>query len=1111
MKNLLKYILLCFCIFLPIGVKAATYQVEVVRSDAGNTSLGTFSDYNEAKRVMNEYPSDNKNVAAIYRDGKIINAKYAVSQFNYNHAAPDSGGADNIHRLFPSTTSSTVYTTVAAPYGIDAAFLDYDVSSDRAQIKISGYTGWTYLANINVVPISKLATSVKITATTNITVRADHNTGSTALGSVALGDIYTFYDKYYDGTYTWYKIYYNGGYGWFASLNERWSVELDSGIQTYYEHHSKGNLIHYYNNHWGTSYTNLGPAPSYLNGNMNYYSFDGQYFYDDYKKMIDDYKENSNRRAVNAGKPHYAYYLYLPNHSKTGYTADDFNQIIRNYGYTSKAQSAMYDEGQSFIESQEKYGVNALLTFSAAINESAKGTSDIARYKNNLFGHGAYDNCPFDCATSYASVKEGIMAHAKMTGAGYNSPSDWRYYGSHYGNKQSGMNIQYATDPYWGEKAAHNAFINDHNFGSQDYLINTIGLKISDKQVEVKKQPNEQSETIYVMKNKSTSVANMPVIVLDKVTQNNQSWYKVYTDASLDGNQNVINDGTYSFENSYGYIKVEDLYVTNNQPTIYANDIQINVGDLIDLKKNVTANDVENGDLTSRITVTSDVNPMVEGNYTATYTVEDDSRFSVSKTVSVKVVGHSVPTITAKDQEVIQYRDFDPYKGVTANDAKDGNLTKQIQIEKNEVNTKEPGVYTVIYSVTNSYQEKVTKEIKVTVLLNEKPVISAQDKVIALNHKFEPLEGVTAEDKEDGPVEVILIENKVQTDQEGTYPVTYKAVDQDKQETRKTIQVTVKKQVQSQKEGRFYLSYLQEKNGKLEIKGYQTIDGIDNTLGEDISYELVLKNERNQKEYTISLDRLTKKEEMDMPILSSDGKDYTYAWFKDTISFDQIPQGDYKAYLRANTDAYYSESIVQNILFNEQVVQYNTDKKYVTITNDYLSDDIPMIFTIRDEKIADKQTDASNTPYTYLNKVALEDGKLEINFASYAVGVDMQKDTKVQRKVILENMDTLEKIVYTPEVTTNGPFVPQLLQKDKFGLTKEKAWSTVSLDLTNMDEGDYRIYVVNESNISDYGEMNDLLFTDLSKGNGVVNQKQVSLSVNEEIRNRVELHIKKNA
>ena len=122
MKNLLKYILLCFCIFLPFGVKAATYQVEVVRSDAGNTSLGTFSDYNEAKRVMNEYPSDNKNVAAIYRDGKIINAKYAVSQFNYNHAAPDSGGADNIHRLFPSTTSSTVYTTVAAPYGIDAAF-----------------------------------------------------------------------------------------------------------------------------------------------------------------------------------------------------------------------------------------------------------------------------------------------------------------------------------------------------------------------------------------------------------------------------------------------------------------------------------------------------------------------------------------------------------------------------------------------------------------------------------------------------------------------------------------------------------------------------------------------------------------------------------------------------------------------------------------------------------------------------------------------------------------------------------------------------------------------------------------------------------------------------
>ena len=44
----------------------------------------------------------------------------------------------------------------------------------------------------------------------------------------------------------------------------------------------------------------------------------------------------------------------------------------------------MYGEGANFILSQEKYGVNALMTFSAAINESATGTSRIAMEKNNI-------------------------------------------------------------------------------------------------------------------------------------------------------------------------------------------------------------------------------------------------------------------------------------------------------------------------------------------------------------------------------------------------------------------------------------------------------------------------------------------------------------------------------------------------------------------------------------------------------------------------------------------------------------------------------------------------------------------------------------------------------
>ena len=117
--------------------------------------------------------------------------------------------------------------------------------------------------------------------------------------------------------------------------------------------------------------------------------------------MLDDYRSNSNSKAVNSSNPFYSYYMYLPNHSMTKYTADDFNQIIISKGYKSKSESAMYGEGNSFIASQDKYGVNAMLTFAAALNESASGTSWIAKNKNNLFGHGAYDSCPTRISTGY--------------------------------------------------------------------------------------------------------------------------------------------------------------------------------------------------------------------------------------------------------------------------------------------------------------------------------------------------------------------------------------------------------------------------------------------------------------------------------------------------------------------------------------------------------------------------------------------------------------------------------------------------------------------------------------------------------------------------------------
>ena len=102
------------------------------------------------------------------------------------------------------------------------------------------------------------------------------------------------------------------------------------------------------------------------------------------------------------------------------------------------------------------------------------GTSAIAMDKNNLFGHGAVDSNPYYGANGYANPQTSIKYHAeKFISNGYLDNEDWRYNGGHLGDKLSGINVRYASDPYWGEKAASVNYY--YNYGS-DYNKYTIGI-----------------------------------------------------------------------------------------------------------------------------------------------------------------------------------------------------------------------------------------------------------------------------------------------------------------------------------------------------------------------------------------------------------------------------------------------------------------------------------------------------------------------------------------------------------------------------------------------------------------------------------------------------------
>ncbi|EIA3997715.1 DUF5011 domain-containing protein [Listeria monocytogenes] len=231
----------------------------------------------------------------------------------------------------------------------------------------------------------------------------------------------------------------------------------------------------------------------------------------------------------------------------------------------------------------------------------------------------------------------------------------------------------------------------------------------------------------------------------------------------------------------------------NHAPFLYAENQTIHIGSNFNPYRYATAMDEEDGDLTSSVQVVSNnVNPDKEGSYSVTYKVTDSAGKVVERSIAIEVV-NDAPVLHVVNREVSVGDTFNPLESVSAYDTEDGDISGRIQVTENNVNNQVPGTYSVTYKVTDFFGKSTTETIQVQVV-NDKPTISASDKELNVGDVFDPLDGVRANDKQDGDLtSVIRVQaNDVDTTKAGTYHVTYVVEDSAGAIVEKTVVITVK-------------------------------------------------------------------------------------------------------------------------------------------------------------------------------------------------------------------------------------------------------------------------------------------------------------------------------
>lgn len=1052
------------------------FELAMANIDGTITSISCYDEYNLAKEAMDNSSDDSLIILGKF-DGKthVINAKYALLYLNHGDINQD------IYSTSTLKTELTYMNNYANYGGTDGVLLDVNISNYAAKIKIAGVTGW----------IKKQ---------------------ETISGK-----------KYID--------YYIIPLNWVKS-------------SSYYKI-TNDNINHYYaknieNDGYSQSARSLGPKPDMLEVGT-YYSYDGNYFYANQKLMIDDYKNESYEQSVNKDNAYYNYYMYLPHRSRTNYTIDDLETYLRNvqgfkgsiYGKTLVSNySVLYGTSEYYMKAEELYGANAISVFGLSMNESARGRSNIAIKKNNVFGHSAYDGMAYDSATGYLDVRSSIYSHAySYINYGYSEVADSRYYGGHFGNKLTGMNVKYASDIYWGEKAANYYYEFDQDNGMLDY--NYYQLVVSKgKKINARTAPNTNSKIPFVIPN-----AGIPFILIEEVEGEviNESnvWYKLQSDSNINNSGTLIgsNSTTMPEYNWNGYIYVHSSYLKKindakkNEDGSYHAPIDLKKDKIDDYDYNAyaikTAYTPKVGLLTKDTdyyyssTLLSKKGTLKANSY-VTILMEAKSENDTNYLVITNYSTYQRHWISGKDikiasKDLLKVSITESGKYINILDKPNGSEIFKVYtdnqlviVDKQEENGK---LYLKVQyqndgKISYGYIDSTIDNISYTLnYLNAPPTIVADDIVLFLNEEYNLLKNVTGSDLEDGDLtkNIKVSEHNVDNKKVGTYSVTYSLTDSYGDTTYKKVNVYVMNYEMSDALFMYHnLKHIED--DVFNVSGFLGVKGRDN---KEVIHTLLFENQVTDEMYEVDLDNW---EEYPYEMSSLDDDkvyDYSGGWFNSNIDLSDLPNGDYTVYINVINGKYVATSYFTNIAYMDMTRRAEGKNHSYLIEVDYSTLNSPLLFSVRDTLLSTTIPTTFDPMYNFFNTLSLNNNSLTIKGTSHNVGVSLAIKDTVKRQIVFEEQSTFERYSFDLDSITNGDYPITLAVSDN--CDKTKAWYNKTIDVSTIPKGNYTIYIVNNVNNKKYhGELIDIAYTDFSK----INTNKYEFKRNDNVRLRLELSVK---